>query len=73
MSADAPRLIAKVEFCYLAKYEGERGPRKPSTGNEHKDNLQAMQEDLADPACFEICAFGDAFPLQIWRKVHGPD
>jgi hypothetical protein len=55
-------------FWYLSKYEGDRGPRPEATGNDALDRLNALQADLADPACFELIVGGDSFPTQVWRK-----
>jgi hypothetical protein len=55
-------------FWYLAKYEGERGPRPDPTGDDAADRLASLQADLADPACFELIVGGDSFPTQVWRK-----
>ena len=65
---DPMQLKMGVEFAYLAKYEGDRGARPAATGAGDTDRLNALQADLADPACIEIVVFGDAFPTQHWRK-----
>lgn len=62
------RLASVVEFAYVSKYDGERGPRAAPTGDDKVDRLKSLQADLADPACVEIVVFGDLFPTQRWRK-----
>lgn len=68
MNQDRPQLVCKCPFFYLAKYEGDRGPRPETTGDEVKDNLAHLQADLADPNCVEIIVGGDSLPTQVWRK-----
>jgi hypothetical protein len=70
---DPVGLEASLTFGYRSAYDGERGEREPPTGNDAADRLNSLQADLADPACTSIAVFGDAFPTQYWRKVHGPD
>lgn len=65
---DQTEVVARVQFGYLAKYEGDRGPRPEGTGEDVRDRLEALQADLSDPACVEIVVFGDDFPTQHWRK-----
>jgi hypothetical protein len=66
--AEAARIRIGCPFFYLAKYEGERGPRSIPTGDQAADQLKALQEDLADPACVEIVVGGDDIPTKVWRK-----
>jgi hypothetical protein len=69
MSADAAGVRTRTEFQYLAKFEGDRGPRADPTGDDARDRLKWLQADLTDPACFEIIAGGDGLPTSVWRKV----
>lgn len=62
------RVRVGCPFFYLAKFEGDRGPRTEPTGDNAADQLKALQEDLADPACVEIVVGGDDIPTQVWRK-----
>ena len=73
MSDESIGLIARVVFAYRSAYEGERGPRPEPVGNDMADRLTFLQADLADPNCVALVVFGDGFPTQYWRKVHGPD
>lgn len=68
IKGDGVRMKIGCPFMYLAKYQGDRGPRPEPTGDVYLDQLLALQADLADPACFEIIVGGDAFPTQVWRK-----
>ncbi len=73
MSSDSAALKASVLFGCRSAYEGERSDRSPATGDDIADRLTSLQEDLADPKCVELVIFGDSFPTQVWRKVHGTD
>ena len=68
MTEQAARLKSSVQFAYVAKYEGDRGPRPAPTGDSAADQLAWLQADMADPACVELVIFGDGFPEQVWRK-----
>ena len=59
MSADSAGIRARTEFFWLAKNEGDRGPRPEPTGDDARDRLMGLQADLTDPTCFEIIAGGD--------------
>lgn len=69
MSSDAAAIRARIEFQYLAKFEGDRGPRPAPTGDDARDRLNWLQADLTDPTCLEIIAGGDGLPTSVWRKV----
>lgn len=73
MSDEAVGLKASVLFACRSAYEGERGPRPAPTGDDIADRLTSLQADLTDPNCVSLVVFGDGFPTQYWRKVHGPD
>jgi hypothetical protein len=73
MSDESIGLKASVLFAYRSAYEGERGERPELTGDDVTDRLESLQADLADPNCVSLAVFGDGFPVQYWRKVHGPD
>jgi hypothetical protein len=69
MSTESARLVCGCPFYYLSKYEGERGPRPPATGNQVADLLTAIQADLMDPNCVELVVGADSLPQPIvWRK-----
>lgn len=68
MSDDQAAIQMGCPFWYLAKFQGDRGPRSASGSDAAADRLQALQEDLRDPACFELIVGGDGFPTTVWRR-----
>ena len=73
MSSESIGLKARVLFAYRSIYEPVPGARPEPSGDDVADRLAHLQADLADPQCVALAIFGDGFPTQYWRKVHGPD